>query len=201
MAYSIPTNTRNTARKYLADVERAVRACQDITPWLSVPLWLAIGDRETGWGWIGGCVPRNGSPTLRGDSGHGYGYFQIDDRSHKAFLNQGFYLFDGARVEGKWYNVYDALLYVTRKVMLPNYNTLKGHYSDKEAGYWATVAAYNCGAGGVLRSPGNPDSHTTGHDYSRDVRRRMMEGWLPWYWAGVHAALAGATPVMANEKE
>jgi soluble lytic murein transglycosylase-like protein len=67
-------------------------------------------------------------------------------------------------------------------VILPSYNYLadRFEYFGEDYGrlFWGAIAAYNCGAGNVAKAVANgqdPDSRTTGRDYSWDVRRRALE--------------------------
>lgn len=122
---------------------------------------------------------------ITGDGGHGRGVFQIDDRSHQAFLrsvpgchsghwaathkpSEGGALTAGfvpGFVRGGAYAV--ALLHGNWHFAAQNGVPAK----DRKR---FAVAAFNCGAGNALRSfraggISNIDARTAGGDYSRDV--------------------------------
>lgn len=123
-------------------------------------VWILVGilSRESGFGLL---LDENGL----GDHGHGHGELQVDNRWHKAFCNSG-----------RWRDLRASLDYVLRNVIVPGFNELVDRCDlDYGAVLWATVAAYNGGAGGVLKAleaGKDPDAATTGRDYSRDVRAR-----------------------------
>lgn len=193
MGYSAKTSVQKEAQKHLPDLEAAI--IEAGVHWVSVPLLLAIVDRETLWGQSPAYKDYNRPHTSdeaddRGDGGHGHGFFQIDDRSHAIFIRTG-----------KWKIVKEAAIYAIKSVLLPNYKYIKSRFSNRteEQLYWDAVAGYNCGAGNVRRAllqTGHRDSRTTGRDYSKDVHRRLMEFWIGWYWDGVRAALA-----LQNQKQ
>jgi len=121
---------------------------------------LGICSRESRFGIL---LDKNG----RGDHGHGYGLMQIDDRSHPAFI-----------ATGKWRDAQASAEYAI-KLLRDNFNTL-GKFFELFGGdyallWWGAVAAYNCGAGNVLkarRRGRHADYYTTGRDYSADVKKR-----------------------------
>jgi uncharacterized protein (TIGR02594 family) len=101
-----------------------------------------------------------------GDGGHGHGEMQIDDRSHKAFC-----------ASGRWRDLAASLEYVHANVIIPSFNYLGDYFDlvgeDYERLFWAAIAGYNAGPGNVrkaLEAGADPDSVTTGRDYSRDVK-------------------------------
>lgn len=104
-----------------------------------------------------------------GDHGHGHGEMQIDDRSHKSFC-----------ASGQWRDLAVSLAYVHTNVIIPAFNYLGENaweklHEDYAEMFWATIAAYNCGPEKVrkaLEAGADPDSVTTGRDYSRDVQAR-----------------------------
>lgn len=129
--------------------------------WFALVL-AAIASRESRMGLL---LDSN----MKGDSGHGHGIMQIDDRSHQAFIRTG-----------KWRHLEDSLAYVNDKVILVSYNYLSDYFDETQyvSLFWAAIAAYNCGPGNVrkaIQAGKTPDSRTTGKDYSQDVRNRAME--------------------------
>jgi hypothetical protein len=123
-------------------------------------VWILAGilSRESRFGLL---LDENGL----GDHGHGHGELQIDDRWHKAFCDSGL-----------WQDLGASLDYALRSVIAPAFNDL-GDHCDLDYGpmFWATIAAYNAGAGGVskaLAAGQDPDAATTGRNYSQDVRAR-----------------------------
>jgi len=106
-----------------------------------------------------------------GDSGHGHGVMQIDDRSHSAFCESD-----------NWQDLAASLTYVHQVVIIPSFNYLGTNCwealgEDYPALFWASIAAYNCGPGNVrkaLEAGDNVDARTTGKDYSADVRARAL---------------------------
>jgi hypothetical protein len=128
----------------------------------------AIGMRESRFGWAAPYWPK-GAPDGWGDGatkenpklGHGYGYFQIDRRWHRAFLNrvdradphqQAIYACGILRDNRAWFRRNPAI-----------------RTDDPDQLQRMTVSAYNCGCGNVHLSVvegKDPDARTTGRDYS-----------------------------------
>jgi hypothetical protein len=131
--------------------------------WMKYVL-MGIDSRESRFGLL---LDEDGN----GDHGHGCGELQIDDRWHDSFCSSG-----------KWRDLAASLDYVHRNVIIPSFNDLGDKCfgllgEDYEALFWATVAAYNCGAGNVrkaLEAGQGIDAKTTGKDYSRDVQARAL---------------------------
>lgn len=121
-------------------------------------LLLAIASRETHF--------RN----IAGDGGHGRGVFQIDDRSHGAWLRR-----HGAGAAGAVPSVEDAAAYAA-EILAGNlaYGRSKGLSGDRLLHF--AVSAYNAGAGGAWRGlteRGDPDARTAHGNYGKDVLERM----------------------------
>ena len=140
----------------------AMRADLGTDDWMTWVL-AAIDSRESRFGAL---LDADGL----GDAGHGHGEIQVDDRSHTTFCAG-----DG------WKDLATSLAYVHRNVIIPSYNYLANRFGYFQEDYtklfWGVVAAYNCGAGNVAKAVANgddPDSRTTGHDYSQDVRARAL---------------------------
>jgi hypothetical protein len=112
-----------------------------------VPVMLAICERESDFGLT---LDHN----LKGDRGHGYGHFQIDDRWHKEWLNTH-----------NWRDPAVSCRYAI-KLLRANIRYFDGHL-------YKAIAAYNCGPGRVPKT-GCWDRNTTGRNYSRDVARRGL---------------------------
>lgn len=142
-------------------------------------LLAAICSRETEFGTSEKLDVKG--PGGRGDRDargrwHGHGLMQIDDRWHADWLKR-------TTPEGVplWKMAADNIDYAARVVLKPALKLLKD--------LRLAVAAYNCGAGGVLKALGQlqvamksptqelqwaaADRFTTGRDYSGDVFRRF----------------------------
>jgi hypothetical protein len=127
-----------------------------------VALLAAICLRETWAGWAPGYAPK-GSHVGRGDHGHGFGLFQIDNRGPYAFLPREApdatpYL------QARWacFVLGDARAELARFRLLPVFEA-------------AVLCAYNAGSPAVrkaLLAGQHPDHATTGGDYGSDVLRR-----------------------------
>jgi hypothetical protein len=132
---------------------------QQLGPYWMLWVLMGIASRESRMGLL---LDGNGL----GDSGHGHGIMQIDDRSHSDFC-----------ASGKWRDLAASLEYIHKAVIVPAFNYLGDKYFEEldenyENLFLATVAAYNCGPGNVgkaLVAGDNIDSLTTGKDYSHDV--------------------------------
>jgi hypothetical protein len=148
-------------RPYAADVEQA---CSEVG---ADPFLLAaIGLRESGLGWAPGYKPQ-GTHLGYGDGGHGFGLFQIDDRSHALWLATHK---DAHPLEQARY----ALL-----VLGGGRNWLKAHHKlEGEPLTLASLAAYNCGPGNVSRALQrglDADSYTANHNYGHWVLLKSHE--------------------------
>jgi hypothetical protein len=120
-------------------------------------LMLAVASRETG------C--RN----IVGDSGHGRGVFQIDDRFHHDWLAQ-----HGAAGAGKVPPL-AAATELAATMLAGALDVARRHQLGGESAVKFAACAYNAGVGGALNGlrRGDPDLATTGHNYGSDVVRRM----------------------------
>jgi hypothetical protein len=97
---------------------------------------------------------------------HGHGLFQIDDRWHQNFIRSGEWK-DPERITAYACNLLNSNFNMIRRSMA---NNDSGDYNLERA----TVASFNCGAGGMLMVIGRNediDSRTTGKNYSREVLR------------------------------
>lgn len=125
-------------------------------------LLLAIASRETH------C--RN----VVGDGGHGRGYFQIDDRSHKSFLNR---TNAGAGVPP----VKEAADYAAALVV-GNLDFGRGKTVPESKLLKFALSSYNCGAGNAIKGFRNGDSDqiTANANYGADVLDRLaiVQDWL-----------------------
>jgi hypothetical protein len=125
-------------------------------------LLCAICLRETLAGWAKGYAPKD-SYLGRGDRGHGFGLFQIDDRGPYARLPRE--CPDATpMLQARW--ACQVLRDARRDL-----HGFEGHPMRERA----TLSIYNAGAPRVraaLVLGHDPDSVTTGHDYGADVLRR-----------------------------
>jgi hypothetical protein len=142
-------------------------------------LLLAIGSRESGM--------RN----IVGDSGHGRGWLQIDDRYHQAWLadhlgcksGSWWPSFTHSALDGGYCPRFSDACWRAISLLRTNRQFAKNRgVPDKYLTRFA-VAAYNAGATGALRGwreHGDFDHFTTGGDYSDDVigRRAEVARWL-----------------------
>jgi hypothetical protein len=124
---------------------------------LAPELMLAVASRETG------C--RNSV----GDSGHGRGVFQIDDRFHHDWLSK-----HGAAAPGKVPPL-AAATELAATLLAGALDVARRHKLRGDAAVKFAACAYNAGVGGALNGlrRGDPDLATTGHNYGSDVVRRM----------------------------
>ena len=126
--------------------------------------WVMMGiiSRESRFGLL---LDREG----KGDHGHGHGWFQIDDRSHREFC-----------ASGKWKSLTDSIQYAMG-ILVWTYKTLADQFdlfTDYRELFQGTVAGYNCGPGtrygtkgvlGALHVGKDLDYNTTGRNYSQYV--------------------------------
>ena len=125
-------------------------------------LLCAIALRETWAGWAPGYVPA-GDPCGRGDGGHGFGLFQIDDRGPYQHWPREFPQ-ASAHLQARW--ACQVLSDARRE--LAGWRT---HPAIEEA----ILCAYNAGSPRVGRMLGqglDPNAVTTGRDYGHDVLLR-----------------------------
>lgn len=151
------------AEAYRAAIEAEARKNE-----LPAAVIAGVGSRESGWGIY--LTPRG--PAGTGDSGHGHGLMQIDDRYHEFARS------------GEWQNATANIAYgaeLLRQYIDRMEDYSRGGLMQLRAG----LAAYNGGPGDVrraLRFGRDPDTETTGGDYSRDVLSRagyfQRHGWL-----------------------
>jgi hypothetical protein len=127
-------------------------------------LLCAISLRETWAGWAPGYFPK-GSAAGRGDDGHGFGLFQIDDRGPYGHLPRE--CPEAAPdLQARWAC---AVLRDARSDL----SEFKAHPLYEQA----VLCAYNAGAPRVLRSLRigvDPDLVTTGRNYGTDVLARRI---------------------------
>jgi Putative peptidoglycan binding domain len=104
-----------------------------------------------------------------GDSGHGRGLFQIDDRWHKTFLGQ-----HGADGANRTPPVPAAARYAA-KLVKGNLDFGRQKGVRKADLLKFALSAYNAGPTGALRGyqAGDSDLNTTGRDYGQAVLRRF----------------------------
>ena len=101
-------------------------------------------------------------PAGTGDFGHGRGLMQIDDRWHKDFVAGELWKDAQANIIKGAEILHDALGFFVQR----------GYSGPK---LWScAISAFNAGCSAVLKAvttekPGDPDSPTTGRNYSRDV--------------------------------
>ena len=137
-----------TAKLSVREVKIAIiQTCKE--EGMSSHMMLAICERESDFGLT---LDKN----LKGDHGHGHGYFQVDDRYHKAWLDTH-----------NWRDPKVACRYAI-KLLRANLKHFKGHWQR-------AVAAYNCGCGNVPKTGKNWDRKTTHKNYADDVFRRVRK--------------------------
>ena len=147
------------AQKYGDEILQASREYN-----VSPALTYALGDRESGWGVY--LSPKN-DPGGTGDSGHGHGLMQIDDKTWGDWLSQN-----------DWT---DPLTNIRKglDIFTTQMQTISDAYGGKiDPGVLARMAivAYNHGVSGALKNAENGadyDTGTTGGNYSADVISKM----------------------------
>lgn len=122
--------------------------------------FFAIASRETN------CLNILGD-FIHGEA-HGVGIVQIDIQ-HPIALQ--------ARNSGTWKTSPDPLIKFGAEMLANNIKAATTHFPTMSAHEQLKVAAsgYNCGMPRAINGAehGDSDSHTTGHDYGRDVMTRM----------------------------
>jgi len=168
----------HSAESFRAELEGARRAgyvdlCLAAERKAGLPrgVLLAIASRETN------CRD------VVGDGGHGRGLFQIDDRSHGAFLRR-----HGAAGPGGKPPVAAAADYAAQ-LLKDNLAFGRGKGLSGDALLTFALSAYNAGAGGAwrgLQERGDSDARTAHGNYGRDVlaRMRLAAAWLDGRSAG-----------------
>lgn len=136
---------------------------------LSQTEWACLGyglmDRES----LCGLLLSPKGPAGTGDGGHGHGLFQLDDRTHGAFIRTG-----GA------YEPVRAARYAAANEVKPTVLVLEkllGRTLDgtRELDLRCVLAGYNArdeNVAKVVKAGQDPDVVTTGKDYSYDVLKR-----------------------------
>ena len=136
---------------------------------IGVALLLALGSRETNM--------RN----IVGDSGHGRGWLQIDDRFHAEFLkthrgcDSGSFTAAHASAlpKGRCPTLTAGTIYAIG-LLRANMRFARQNGVAEQKVLRFAISAYNAGQGGALAGfrEGDSDRRTTGRDYARDVLRR-----------------------------
>ena len=124
---------------------------------IPLPLWLAIGSRET-----------NLTNEL-GDGNHGVGYVQVDVRSHEIARQM--------KADGTWKTQPGKLLDYGAALLAQNHAAVLKQLPGIDAhGAWKVAcSAYNTGLDRAIedsRDHGDSDRRTTGGDYGADVLNR-----------------------------
>jgi hypothetical protein len=159
-----------TADQLVASLERArveglASICLEAEQKAGLPrgLLLAVSSRETHL------------RDIVGDGGHGRGAFQIDDRSHQAFLRAHGVLAGGTPPLA-------AAASYAAQLLLDN-----GRFGRQQGVAAAdllkfSLSAYNTGAGNAIKGyrAGDSDRTTANANYGRDVleRLRIVRAWL-----------------------
>jgi hypothetical protein len=130
---------------------------------------MGIGSRETNLDpkWL----------TKPGDGGHGYGLMQADDRSFPGWIETGEWqhaesgIHKGAEIlMMKWRDMEDN---AGKKLSVKGHAFVGPHLTGFKA-QQAVIASYNCGRWALYCAAmgKDPDTYTTGKDYSSDVMAR-----------------------------
>lgn len=161
MSQALLTELERARREGLVDVCLAAERQAE----LPRGVLLAVASRETNM--------RN----VVGDHGHGRGVFQVDDRSHAAWLRR-----HGADGPGGIPPVPAAAAYAAA-LLRDNlaFGRSKGLAGDALLKF--SLSAYNAGAGGAwrgLQERGDSDARTAHGNYARDVldRLRAVQAWF-----------------------
>lgn len=119
---------------------------------------LAVASRETN------------IVNMIGDAGHGIGVIQIDTRFHTIAAD--------AKKSGSWHTNPKPLVEYGATLLRNNRNWAAENWPHMSNSQWLKIAAaaYNCGNENTRKSvaEGDCDKRTTGHNYGRDVIKRML---------------------------
>lgn len=169
--------TRNAKQEVAKDaqlLEKLRGLCEGVgryTGW-SPSILAAIISHESR---AGKALGRNGCPPGTGDSGHGRGLGQVDDRWHKKFL-----AVELGNVGAFWRYAPGMIAYMAF-LLDDNMVVAKRWFPGKSKAFKqsAALAGYNCGMGSVKRAVKNGDhvdKPTTPGNYSQDILERAQ--WL-----------------------
>lgn len=137
----------------------------------------AVGLRETACGWGSNYSP-HGSPFGRGDGGHGYGIYQIDDRWHADLIAEIEHIRAVHGDELALARMHEVALQILVQGRDHLASPERTHPLTGDALRSATFAAYNAGAGRVAEAAkegANWDELTTGGDYGQWVCDRSAQ--------------------------
>ena len=131
----------------------------------------AIAMRESRFGYAGPYWPKgtadgwgDGSTEEEPTKGFGYGYFQIDKRYHRGFVNRV------DRSDPHQQGLYACSILRDNRAWFKRNPFIRTDDADKLERM--VIASYNCGCAGVRRAlveGKDVDANTTGRDYSRWV--------------------------------
>ncbi len=136
---------------------------------IGAALLLALASRETNM------------KNIVGDSGHGRGWLQVDDRFHQPFLkthrgcNSGSFTpsHDSAFPKGRCPTLTAGTIYAIG-LLRANMRFARANGVPESKVLRFAISAYNAGQGGALAGfrEGDSDRRTTGRDYAADVLGR-----------------------------
>ncbi len=171
--FSTPYSKWNSSLlKQLEELRRYETLVRKIADHIKLPASIiaGIGSRESHWGLA--LTPQGPSGT--GDSGHGRGLMQIDDRWHPEFIGSG-----------AWADAKENLIYGCNFLSknITDFGRKTGLTSKSDI-IKGGISSYNCGLGNALKGHNaglGADYYTTGRDYAKNVLERagwfQLHGW------------------------
>lgn len=176
--------TQYERAKRLGWIPHFVEAAEKTKAIFDVADLMAIGSRETNLDpkWL----------TKAGDQGNGFGLMQADKRSFPQFTKseawkdarQGI-LFGADVLMNKWHDIQTGI--GVKRGVYSSKSKKTSYFVGKDVGrgkeaQQVTIAAYNNGRWPhyAVTNGKDPDTYTTGHDYSSDViaRASILREWL-----------------------
>lgn len=135
------------AAKYYLSVRKPDASNEEIQAWIYAI--KAVANQETFWSHYFHSMLDSKTKMMRGDSGHGHGMMQIDDRWHFAHIN-----------EGKGWQIFENMIYAM-EIFYAEWQNASTASCVSSATEWsertrAAYSAYNGGPSKICRWSNNP---------------------------------------------